>query len=154
MTNKKAFSLIELVLVIVVTGIAIPGIVLTFYELSRKSYNDETVVTATMLAEGELERIVQKGFAAAATGEPTSSSPASFDDSINSIPGTDPLQYGFHGYSWYLVAYYVDGDSASANALDTEVVGPTEYKRLEVRVTNNLLPSGSFVALKTIVTNN
>lgn len=153
--DKRAFSLVELVLVIVVSGIAIPGVVFTFYELSRKSTYDEAMTTATMLAEGELERIIQQGFGADRTGEPTEDNPGSFDDSINSIPGTNPPEYGFHGYSWYLVVHYVNSDNLDPDDLhlpDQRVA--TEYKRVEVRVTNNVIGSGKFVSLKTIVTNN
>lgn len=131
MKKNKGFSLVELVLVIVVAGIAIPGVIFTFYELARKSVYDEAMTTATMLAEGELERVMQKGFA-----------------NITDEHRDSPVSFGgdFTGYTWQVRVDYVNSGD-----LDTAVAGSTEYKRVETRVTNNVVGD---VGLKTIVTNN
>lgn len=140
--KKNAFSLIELVLVITVSAIAIPGIILTFYELSRKSVYDESIAVATVLVEGQLERVIQKSFVTIETGEPTENNPASFSGN-------------FSGYRWYLSSFYVNGEGPLLTLdLDDEAAGSTEYKQVEVRVSNNIMSSGDFVSLKAIVTNN
>ena len=129
MISKRGFSLVELVLVIVVAGIAIPGVILTFYELSRKSAYDEAMTTAVMLAEGELERTVQKGFA----------------NIVDENRG-NPVSFGgnFSGYRWQIRVDAVPAALANDPSM-------SEYKQIEARVTNNIIGD---VSLKTIATNN
>jgi prepilin-type N-terminal cleavage/methylation domain-containing protein len=129
--NKRAFSLVELVLVIVIAGISIPGVIITFYELSRKSIYDEAMTSAVMLAEGELERATRKSFANVL--DEHRDSPISFAGN-------------FSAYSWQVRVDYVESTD-----LDAAVAWPTDYKLVESRVTNNIIGD---VALKIIVTNN
>lgn len=127
--RAKGFTLVELVLVIVVAAIAIPGVIFTFYELSRRSIYDEAMTTATMLAEGELERALQKNFASII--DENRDTPASFGGN-------------FSAYSWQVrVDPVPDG-----LAIDPLM---SQYKQVEARVTNSITGD---VSLKTVVTNN
>jgi type II secretory pathway pseudopilin PulG len=127
MKKIKSFALVELVLVIVVASIAIPGIMYLFNQLARKSINDEAMYTATMLAEGELERVIQQSFANVA------------DQNRNS-----PVSFGgnFSGYSWQIRVDAVPAAVASDP-------GMAQYKQVEARVTSNIIGD---VSLKTVVT--
>ena len=127
MKKIKSFALVELVLVIIVAGIAIPGLMYLFNQLARKSVNDEAMFTATMLAEGELERAVQQNFANVA--DQNRNSPVSFSGN-------------FSGYSWQI---RVDAVPAAV-ANDP---GMAQYKQVEARVTGNIIGD---VSLKTVVT--
>lgn len=129
MKRRKGFSLIELVLVIVVAGIAIPAVILTFYELSHKSAYDEAMTTAVMLAEGELERTVQKAFA-----------------NIMDENRDNPVSFGgnFLGYRWQIRVDAVPVSLANDPSM-------SQYKQIEARVSNNIIGD---VSLKTIATNN
>ena len=109
--NKRAFSLVELVLVIVIAGISIPGVIITFYELSRKSIYDEAMTSAVMLAEGELERATRKSFANVL--DEHRDSPISFAGN-------------FSAYSWQVRVDYVESTD-----LDAAVAWPTDYKLVE-----------------------
>ena len=127
--KKRGFSLIELIMIIVIAAIAIPGVILTFYEISRKSVYDEAMNAAVMLAEGELERAMQKTFTD--TVDENSDSPVSFGGN-------------FSGYSWQIRV-----DSVPANLAIDASMG--QYKQVEARVTSNIIGD---VSLKTVVTNN
>ena len=126
MKSKKGFALVELVLVILVAGIAIPGIIYLFGELARESINDEAMHTATMLAEGELERVIQQNFA-----------------NVTDQNRNNPVSFGgnFSGYSWQI---RVD---AVPTALANDP-GMSQYKQVEARVTSNIIGN---VSLKTVV---
>jgi len=127
MKKLKSYALVELVLVIVVAGIAIPGVMYMFNQLARKSINDEAMFVATMLAEGELERVVEQNFANVA------------DQNRNS-----PVSFGanFSGYKWQI---RVD---AVPVALANDP-GMAQYKQVEARVTSDIIGD---VSLKTVVT--
>lgn len=127
--RAKGFTLVELVLVIVVAAIAIPGVIFTFYELSRRSIYDEAMTTATMLAEGELERALQKNFANII--DENRDTPASFGGN-------------FSAYSWQVRVDPVPDGLATDPLM-------SQYKQVEARVTNSITGD---VSLKTVVTNN
>jgi len=127
--DKTSFSLVELIIIIVIAAIAIPGVVFIFHEVSRKSVYDEAMSSAVMLAEGELERVIQKSF-------------SSITDENRDSPV--PFGAGFSGYNWQIRVDAVPSNLASDS-------GMLQYKQVESRVTNNLIGD---ISLKTVVTNN
>ena len=127
--DKKSFSLIELILVMLIAGIAIPAVIMTFAELAKKSVQDEAMQASTMLAEGELERVLQKSFDAVLD---------EYRDSPVSCGGN------FSGYTWQVRVDAVPSGIANDPTM-------LQYKQVEVRVTNS---TAGDVSLWTIVTNN
>jgi len=129
MKKNKGFTLMESVLAMIVAAIAIPGVILVFNEVMKKSINDEVIYTATMLAEGELERVIQKDFVSIT------------DENRNS-----PVSFGgnFSGYTWQIRVDAVP----TALASDPSKL---QYKQIEARVTNS---SVGDVSLFTVATNN
>jgi len=129
MKKNKGFTIVETVLVMVVAAVAIPGVILVFNEVMKKSINDEVIYTATMLAEGELDRVIQKDFVSIT------------DENRNS-----PVSFGgnFSGYTWQI---RVDAVPAALVSDPNKL----QYKQIEARVTN---ASAGDISLFTVVTNN
>ncbi len=128
MKRHIGFTLVELVLVMVIAGVAIPGVIFTFNQVVRKSVNDEMMYTATMLAEGELERVMQKSF-------------------INVVDENrdNPVSFGgnFNGYKYQVRIDPVPSNLASDPSMQN-------YKQIESRVTNGIIGD---ISLTTVVTN-
>lgn len=126
-SRRTGFTLIEVIIVILILGIALmPLGVLMVNALSKNTY-PSAQITAAALAEGEMDRITNQKFSTvAAVGSTAFSAP-------------------FAAYSYSVAVDYVD-----AGALNTPVVGPTNYKRVAVTVTS--AASGN-VTLVTLMTN-
>jgi len=126
--SRIGFTLIETVLVILILSIALPPFAMTVATVMQKNIYSQTQATAVMLAEAELERVANLRFSAVAS-ESTAAFSSPFDK-----------------YTHQIVCGYVN-----PGALDTIVVGPTDYKRVQIIVNSNI--SGN-ITLTTIITNN
>lgn len=125
--KKNAFTLIETIMVMVILGIVLaPFSVLTVNVISR-NVRSQASVTAVALAEGEMERVTSLRFSSVVDEAPSS------------------FAAPFTVYTKEVAADYVN-----ANALDTPVVGPTDYKRVQVKVSSGLSDT---ITLTTLVTN-
>ena len=119
----KGFTLIETMIAVVVIGIAFLGLLAVVTGVFTHATRDEVVTIATMLAKGEMERVSGLGW--------------SVEYDSGSFSGN------FSDYSWEVVVSAVPTDIA----VDA---GMTNYKQIEVVVTNTMIGS---VSLKTMVTN-
>jgi len=127
MMKERAFTLIETIITMVILSIVlIPFSVLTTNVIA-KNVRSQASVTAVALAEGEMERITALRFSAV-----VDQAPSSFD-----AP--------FTVYTKEITVDYVN-----ANALDTPVTGPTDYKRVQIRVSSGLSDT---ITLTTLLTN-
>lgn len=127
MKIARGFTLVELVLIITIAAIGIPGVILTFYEISRKSVYDEAANVSVMLAEGELERVIGKNFS-----------------NVTDEHRDNPVLFG-GAFSWYSCQIRVD-------AVSTDLANDplmAQYKQIEARVSSN---AAGNISLKTIVT--
>jgi prepilin-type N-terminal cleavage/methylation domain-containing protein len=132
LANKKAFSLIELILVVVVLGIAVFGLITVAQEVMLETHKPEVISTATALAEKEAERVTRLSFAA-----------------VDDENRDSPQSYGgnFSTYSWEVRVDSID-DAAPNLGSDPDM---DNYKVVEIRIHHDLL--GGYISLVFLRTN-
>lgn len=148
--NKKGFTLIEVVMVILLFGIVMPGIMFYFIQGVQDSAVPQRRNTAIFLAEALMEEIKSKRWDELTAIDSTCSNATlplaaeaearnSYDDAddFNGLDNTPPNDSqnnpmnNYPGFRQQATVYYVN-----AGALDTQVAGPTCYKRIEVNITD------------------
>lgn len=156
-------------MVIVLFGIIMPGIMFYFIQGVKDSAIPQRRTTAVFLAEALMEEIKSKrwdetapinstcsnataiGFDGA--GETNATRATTWDDidDFNNLDNTPPkdsqntTQNNYPGFRQRATVYYV-----SAGVLDTQVAGPTCYKRIEVKITDST--SNETVSLVSLMT--
>ncbi len=106
---SKGFALVELVIVIVVMGIALAPIGVMFHQVMVKYAEPEAYQVAATLAEGEMERVTGLSFLNIANDGPTAFS-------------------NFPNYTYQVTVGTIAGE------IDT-----SKYKQVEVLVSNSVL---------------
>lgn len=151
--NKKGFTLIEVVMIIVILGIIMPGIMLYFITGVKDSAIPQRRTTAIFLAEALMEEIKSKRWdenTGVITFDSTCSNatfPITTEEATRNLyddvddfhglntPITDSQgtskSSDYPNYTQQATIMYVN-----AGALDTSVAGPTCYKRILVRITD------------------
>lgn len=148
--NKKGFTLIEVIMVIVLLGIMLPGIMMYFIQGVKDSVDSQRRTTAIFLAEGLMEEIRSKQWDevavinapcgnASVIGPDVGETRINYDDidDFNGLNNTPPsnsqgvAMANYGGFQQQVTVSYVN-----PAALDTAVGGPTCYKRIEVRITD------------------
>jgi len=124
MKNKKAFTLIEAVLVIAIMGITLAPFSVLVVNVMRQNAYSQVQATAVALAEGQMEILTATRF------------------SLLSDAASTPFSAPFSNYT-----YQVEVDYVNSGALNTPVVGPTDFKRVQVIVNNSLLGSLTLTSL-------
>jgi Tfp pilus assembly protein PilV len=123
--NKKSFTIIEAVMSMIIIAITItPFAILVATVMAQQNGFSQAQATAVALAEGEMERVTSERFSLC-----VSEAAAAF-----SAP--------FAAYTKQIVVEYVN-----AGALDTSVAGPTDYKRIQVRVSNAMAGTNTLVTI-------
>jgi len=112
--NKKGFTLIEIIVVIVMAGILLPAIVVPFVTGVRGSGKPEKVATAMYLAHQRMEELMKFDYGNAA---------------LNPTALTAYAPAPISGYQWQWEIMYVDSDFANP-----DLVTNRGYKRIFVRV--------------------
>jgi len=123
----SGFTLIEIIAVIVILAIVLTPFSILVVNVMRQNIYSQALATATSLTEEEMERVTNLRFSAV-----TNEAAVSF-----SVP--------FSVYTHQVIVDYVN-----ANALNTPVAGPTDYKRVQIRVNSSI--SGT-ITLTTLVAN-
>jgi type II secretory pathway pseudopilin PulG len=126
--NKKGFTLIEIIVLIVMAGILIPVIVVPFATGIRGSGKPEVVTTAMYLAHQKMEELMK----------------FNYDRAPELTPGTYTLPAPpITGYSWQWVISYVTNTFAASGS-------DVGYKMIQVTVTD---PQASTYNVYSVVTN-
>ena len=151
--SKKGFTLIEIVMVIVLLGIIMPGVIFYFIQGVKDSAIPQRRTTAIFLAEALMEEIKSKRWDEVIAINSTCSNASAypfvpdggetrinFDDiddfnGLSNIPpqnsqGANMTDY--QGFTQQATVIYVD--AADLNA--TAATPPTCYKRILVRITD------------------
>lgn len=112
--NKKGFTLIEIIIMIVMAGILLPAIIVPFVTGVRGSGKPEVVTTAVYLAHYKMEELMK----------------FNYNRAPDLTPGTYTLPAPpIAGYTWQWVISYVDNNFNPS--------GPdVRYKRIQVTVTD------------------
>ena len=164
--NERGFTLIEIVMVIVLLAIIVPGVMFYFIQGVKDSAGPQTRTSALFLAEALMEEARSKRWdevsavniqelctsASAVPGTEVGESRATYDDidDFNGIDNTPPIDSqgvamsGYPGYRRQASVTYVNPAD-----LNTGVAGPTCYKRIAVTVTSSGEPSIELVSLMT-----
>ena len=130
MRNKRGLTLLEIIIILVVIGAAIPALLTAFARIVGTGANVKTMEVATNLASAKMEELIKdKKFADIVSISPTD------------FTGT------FSDYSYQIVVEYVDGSD-----LNTPVGSPTDFKRVKVIVTRHGMTSFN-ITFTTILTN-
>jgi MSHA pilin protein MshD len=154
--NTKGITLIEMVIIISVLGVAIPGLLKNWADVSWRSVGSELLADATFYARGLLEEIQSKNFDEKTAPNPSWSTTLGADTGETSSSLFDDVD-DFNGYSdlpgggftrTVAVAYILLSGSSWVDA--TPAQSPTDYKRVTVTVAhnNNFVKS---IQLQTIV---
>ena len=126
--NKRGFTLIEIIVLIVMAGILIPTIVVPFATGIRGSGKPEVVTTAMYLAHQKMEELMKFDYSRA--------------PELN--PGTYTLPAPpIAGYPWQWVISYVNNNFAASGS-------DVGYKMIQVTVTD---PQSSTYTVYAVVTN-
>jgi type II secretory pathway pseudopilin PulG len=126
--NKRGFTLIEIIVLVVLAGIIIPVIVVPFATGVRGSGKPEMVTTAMYLAHQKMEELMK----------------FDYSRTPDLTPGTYTLPAPpISGYTWQWVISYVDNNF---NASGSDV----GYKMIRVSVTD---PQSSTYNVYSVVTN-
>lgn len=164
--GRDGFTLIELIMIIVVLAIAIPVLLIMLGQGAKQSVNAELEIAATNVGQAMMEEIRSKcwdethiiagsctgtgaGGALGLNGETrtacTGASGTPYDDIDDYNGYNEPCTWGGVQYTSDVAVCYV-----LAAALDACVGGPTDYKRIQVTVTNATVGS---TVLVTVMTN-
>ena len=115
--GQRGFTLVEVILVIVVTAIAIPVLILLLGQQARFTVDNEKIINAATLGQALMEEIRSKGYASA--------------DGYDGYSDTKTL--GLVQYARTAAVCDVDPSD-----LDTCVGAPVGYKRIQVTVSSDL----------------
>ena len=150
MRDRRAFTLVELILIIVVAGIAIPPLALVFYEGVQKSSDTYLISTSSQLAQSLMEEIkarkwdentpAEGGKSASYStpgADPSETRPTYDDiddyDGISNSPPRDALDQPlpeFSGYTRSVEVEYVD----CSGVVFVAAGGTSDHKRVTVTV--------------------
>jgi len=122
--KAKGFTFIELIMVILIVGIAVVPLIQMFTTSLKGSADTEATSIALELAQDKMEETKQLGFAATSSTSGTFASP-------------------FTAYSYQVTVGYVDQNFNNSGS-------PTNYKKVEVKVIHT---SGTSTTLTTVVSN-
>lgn len=161
-TKKNGFTLIEVIMIIVVVAIAIPALLIILGQEAKQSVNAELQVSATNVAQALMEEIKTKRWDENATVPPYSilgidappdnaGDPSTYDDVDDYAVGVPDVTVGGVTYSRSVqVCYVQSSDLNNTSPCVTAGASGTDYKHIQVTVSNSTLGS---VELVTVVTN-
>ena len=112
--NKKGFTLIEIIILIVMAGILLPAIIVPFVTAVKASGKPEMVNTAMYLGHQKTEEFMKFQYG---------------NSTLNPTSLTSYVNAGISGYDWQWEIYYVD-----SNFSNPDLVTDRGYKRILVRI--------------------
>ncbi|RJQ41239.1 MAG: hypothetical protein C4550_02105 [Nitrospiraceae bacterium] len=166
--DKSGFSLIEIIMIILIVSIAIPGLLLMLGGEAGRGVEPELRITATNIAQQLLDQIVTKCWdetavlGGACTGSliaytaleidgapEVAMSLTTYDDVDDYTAGVPAVTVNGISYSRSVQACYVPFDNLTTATCNTTSATGTDYKRIAVTVARD----NTSVTLTTVVTN-
>jgi prepilin-type N-terminal cleavage/methylation domain-containing protein len=126
--DKKGFTLIEIIIVIVMAGILLPAIVVPFAAAVKGSVKPEKVNTSVFLAHQKMEEFMKYQYT---------------DAALNPVSLTSYASAGISGYEWQWEIVLVDSDFNTSGS-------DVGYKRIFVRAKD---PDNDTYGFYSVVTN-
>ncbi len=123
---KRGFTLIELIMAVIISAVILIPVSAVVIESLLNTIHPEYFTIASFLLEREIERVSSLRF--------------------SEVADEGPISYSgnFSSYAYQVSFYYVN-----AGSLNTQVAGPTDYKRVTVTISRAGFPSVSAVTLAT-----
>jgi type II secretory pathway pseudopilin PulG len=151
----KGITLIELVIAIVIVGIAIPVLVRNWADVTVRSVQSESMSDAAFYAQQMMEEIVSKRFdertepewtaanffGARRADESDETNRDRYDDIDDFANFTEPLSRGFRSL---VIVEYANLTGATWQAVAS---GTTDFKRVTVRISRNNMPDAALVTV-------
>lgn len=137
---QQGFSLIELVISIVIIGIAVMGVLLVMNKTTQHSADPMIQHQAVAIAEAYLEEVLTKSY----TAQPGTGSRANFDDVDDYLTLPDSVVRDQFG-----VAIAGLGSYNVTVAVTNEVLSGQTTKRVDVRVVNGTLADITLTGYRT-----
>lgn len=125
MNNRQGMTLIEVIMAVVVIGLAFYSVIALYITLAPRTARVENINTKVYLAQEKIEETIARQFANISSSGPTS---------IESP--------GLGNYSYQIVVAYV-----ATSDLNTAVGGPTPYKNVKTKVWGGPLDQSSTVEI-------
>lgn len=119
--GRRGLTLVDVLVGMTVLSVGVVTLLTTLAEVGRREVVSESIITGSMVAQAVMDRALNKGFTSVDTLEATG---ATYDAT------------NYPSYTYDLTVDYVN-----VTDLNTAVAGPTDYKRVEVKVYHSL--SGS-----------
>lgn len=116
--NQKGMTLVEVVLLIMLIGFCVPPILMAFAGMQRQSLNTIPLTVASHLAQDVMEEYI-------------------YDKSFDAVVDQAVTAFAAPQADYQ---YLINVDYVEAADLNTSVAGPTSYKKVEVVVSNTLIP--------------
>ena len=138
--ETRAITLIEMVAVIVVVGLAIPPLMLTWQNVAYNSGRSATIALATFYAQELMEEIKSKDFedpdqTPVFGKEPGETGRSDFDDVDDFADYTeDPPP----GYAWRVGVVYLDPNISDGGTWQELPSGTSDFKQIKVEVSHQL----------------
>ena len=146
---KKAFTLIELVMVIAVFAIAITPVLILMANLNQRVIQARLTTSAVILGRDILEEILSKRYDeniiypwSNHLGPESGESRSSYDD-VDDFDGLVDTNASFPGFSRRVNVCYIDPDNRSLDRCLPDS-SRTDYKRVDVIVSHNLIGDINF----------
>ena len=124
--NKRAYTLIELLIAVIIIGIAFYSLVKVFSAVMPKNMHTESIVKAAYLSNRVMEETIAKTFT-----------------TVSSAPATS-FNAPFSQFKYQVIVNYV-----TTNEPDVVSASPTNFKRIKVRVWEPLAGTIEVVTLIT-----
>jgi type II secretory pathway pseudopilin PulG len=151
----KGITLIELVIAIVIVGIAIPVLVRNWADVTVRSVQSESMSDAAFYAQQMMEEIASKRFdertepewtaanffGARRADESDETNRDRYDDIDDFANFTEPLSRGFRSL---VIVEYANLTGATWQAVAS---GTTDFKRVTVRISRNNMPDAALVTV-------
>jgi MSHA pilin protein MshD len=151
LVGRSGFTIIELIIVIAVLGIAIPPLLSSISETLESNIKVRTTQTASILGRGLMEEILSKQYDLSTSspwsnplGAGVGETRATYND-VDDFDGfsENPIS-GFTGYSSSVSVYYVDPDTTGLDTAKPDSSNTLDYKRVDVTITHPLTGSLRF----------
>ena len=160
--KRKGITLMELVAVIVVVGLAIPVLLRLFADVAKRTAQSETMAASSFYAEQLLEEIKTKRFDenptapwsavlgpdTATTGldgtNETSSNKSNWDD-VDDFNGYSDTPAS--GYTRSVAVVYLNGTISPGGTWQVLGSGTSDYKRVTVTVARGALGGASLITI-------
>jgi MSHA pilin protein MshD len=143
LSNQRGLTLMEMVVVILVLGIAMPPLITMMGRVMEENLDVRSIQTASVFGRDLLEEVISKSYDernnspwSNPLGPDGSETRATYDD-VDDYDGfvENPIA-GTTNFSSRVTVYYVDPDGVDLDTVQPDSSNTLDYKRIDVTITN------------------